>query len=317
MTPQEYANAIGNHARQTTDSSPFPGQNFENLSEYLQQDFAQRQSRPAASRSSTRSNRSKSPSKSFSFLTVLDLERDGSSLRTHEYDDPELCPSLSSDKPMILVMRGKPSARWITTLGAAFRIDPEFFNRHLDFRSTLGRIDHFSSPSLPSARSMLFQLPYMTLGQIQTPTYRTTQGTIGALRSDSEQRFKEYWQEIHELFNSDEGIGESIVRNFYLHDQTHYALEQRISIALNRNGASWQREFPALSNLVREREQFLLYQIKTYHRGSQCSSGLIPANHFLNRLDTPHGMGHLTLGSRSLVTAPGSIQPYAFSHTLP
>lgn len=152
-----------------------------------------------------------------------------------------MCPSPTYEKPMVLFLRGKPSLRWLSILGSTYKIDPEFFNRHLNFRPTFGRIDYFSLPSLPSTSCMLFHLPYVTLGQLQSPPRQTTQATIDAMRSDSVEKFKKYWRDIHKMFNQDLRKGESLVRKFYLHDQTHFALEQRISIALTKKNAnSWQ-----------------------------------------------------------------------------
>lgn len=162
------------------------------------------------------------------------------------YDDPsQLSPLSDKQSPSLLFLRGKPSSRWLSTIAAEYKIDPEFFNRHLDFLSTVGRIDYFSSPSFPSAQPMLMQLPYITIGQIENTTRLTGQHGIDGTRSECAKKMADFRKAVQERFECDHGTGESLVRGFHLHDDLHFALEQRISIALTNVSGSWQREFLA------------------------------------------------------------------------
>src|SRR5258706_9160515 len=59
----------------------------------------------------------------------------------------------------ILFLRGHPSAQWLRLIGSKYHVDPEFFARHMDFRSASDKSNNFSIPSLPSSSWHLIGLP--------------------------------------------------------------------------------------------------------------------------------------------------------------
>ena len=89
---------------------------------------------------------------------------------------------------------------------------------------------------------MVLQLPYITLGQIEGAKPKVMQHELDELRAENSQRMAQYRKELHEQFDKDSGLGQSLVRDFHLHDHVHFAIEQRISIALCKNAGSWQGE---------------------------------------------------------------------------
>lgn len=240
MTSQQYADAVSEHARQTTISSLFPGYVFENLAAFLRRDFDYRQS----ARTPPLPRNGEAATQSFPFLSIYRLNGSGSIIRPSVYDDPsQLLPSSEKQSPSILFLRGKPSSRWLSTIGANYKVDPEFFNRHLDFMSSVGRIDYFSSPSFPSAQPTLLQVPYITIGQIENATRQANQHGIDGMRLECAGKMADFRKAVQQRFECDHGTGESLVRGFHLHDDLHFALEQRISIALTKVCGNWQREF--------------------------------------------------------------------------
>ena len=239
VQPIEYSNAVSQHAKQTTTSSLFPGYNFENLAYYLQRES---QLGPSL-RSSHRQATTDDVFSGFPFVTGVKL--DGIAVGTQNFEDPSACPRPSNTRPapIILFLKGKPTSGWLTKIGADYKVDPTFFNDHLDFRSGYGRIDYFAFPPLPLARPTIMQLPYITLGQLEGIKRKVTQPELDSLRERISQRMNEYWAYTHELFDEDSGVGQSIVRDFYLHDHVNFAIEQRISVALCREAGSWQRKY--------------------------------------------------------------------------
>jgi hypothetical protein len=239
VTPQQYFEAVQDHANQTTEKSLFPGHNFQNLALYLAREFKK------ANRSPSNSRRPSPQREKFPFVAAHTFNHTGPRVGPHEYKDPDEWPSTSDNKalPQIVFLRGQPSSKWLSTLGAYYRLDPEFFQRHLDFRTNLGRLDYFSSPALPTANMMLFQLPYVTLGQIENSLRTFNQDDINTMRASCEEKMAKYWRDVNSKYDDDTGLGDSIVRDFYLHDQTHFAVEQRVSIALNKSAGAWQRTY--------------------------------------------------------------------------
>ena len=238
VQPIEYANAVTQHAKQTTTSSPFPGYNFENLASYLQ-----RGTLPASPPlSDHRTLRTDDEPPAFSFVTKYRLE--GTTAHRQDFDDPLKClgPLHTKATPLVLFLKGIPSPQWLTKLGADYPVDPAFFNDHLDFEASYGRIDYFDFPPLPFSQPSILRLPYITLGQLEGVKRKVTQPDLDSLRECMSQRLDEHRANVHESFDKDRGLGQSLVRDFHLHDQINFALEQRVSISLCRAAGSWQRK---------------------------------------------------------------------------
>ena len=144
--------------------------------------------------------------------------------------------------PNILFLRGQPSSEWLSTVGALYRVDPEFFQRHLDFRSTIGRLNYFSLPSLPSVSGDIIRLRFITIGQ-QEAQAQADQDAIEALRQAGTKSMTRYLHNLNLSIETDSGLGNSMVRVCSIFDQTHFAIEQNISICISRNNGGWTGEF--------------------------------------------------------------------------
>lgn len=149
--------------------------------------------------------------------------------------------TLDSSKPAgkthsILFLRGLPSSRWLSSIGARYRVDPEFFQRHLDFWSTTGRLNYFPLPSLHSASENLLELCYVSIGRRGRGGTRITPKQTNASRHASEKAMSHYIHNLSSTLDSGCALGTSIVRNFDFQDENHFAIEQRISICLAKAG---------------------------------------------------------------------------------
>lgn len=129
----------------------------------------------------------------------------------------------------IVLMRGFMSATWINNIGGRFVVDPEFFCRHLDTRRSDENFYNFSTPALPSTSWHLIELPVISLG--------TWLGQRGPIQQDKIEALRKYGKvsladHHHKLSTSCMALGDSIVRDYQVFDEAHWAIEQRISICM-------------------------------------------------------------------------------------
>lgn len=140
----------------------------------------------------------------------------------------------------LLFLRGQPSSEWLATIGATYRVDPEFFQRHLDFYANAGRRNSFSLPSL--SPSHIIEIHYTTIGEWNRPhpEVEATQDDIENLRKACAESKRKY--DITQLIanlDSDSGLGKSMVREFLAFDEKYFAIEQRMTITVERTGKEW------------------------------------------------------------------------------
>ncbi|KAM4057225.1 corA-like Mg2+ transporter protein [Hirsutella rhossiliensis] len=132
----------------------------------------------------------------------------------------------------IVFMRGFMSAAWINSVGARYVVDPEFFCRHLDFRPPDDNSNNFSIPALPSSSWYLIELPVMTIGTRMAARGPLRLDRLADLRRQGVEALTDHRYEISKLSSTKMTVGESMVRNFYVFDEMHFAVEQRISICM-------------------------------------------------------------------------------------
>ncbi|KAK3392425.1 cora-like Mg2+ transporter protein-domain-containing protein [Sordaria brevicollis] len=137
----------------------------------------------------------------------------------------------SNPQSGIIFLRGYMSAEWIGNIGARFFVDPEFFCRHMDFQNPDEPTKNFSLPALPSSSSHILELPVMTIGidksrkALGGKTAKATRDTVDKALDNFRERFTKM-----EMVD-----GESMIRDFYLFDEMHFAVEQRISICMEKS----------------------------------------------------------------------------------
>ena len=132
-----------------------------------------------------------------------------------------------------IFLEGYPSAQHLIDLGAAYNIDPEFYQRHLRFLiPRLTKNESFFLPVLPSFQTSILQISVTTIGHHRTPQYRS----VDEKRSRSASKMDEY------LINLRNGRGmgrnweprDSVVRSFAVHDEKEFSIQQMITICMIR-----------------------------------------------------------------------------------
>lgn len=129
-------------------------------------------------------------------------------------------PKPEADATQVVFVRGSLSPAWIEALGIRYKIDPEFFRRHL--RYLAGR-DFSDLPSLPSASTEMLSL--------RLPTLYTRSNVLASsqLRSLRE-RDAEVARKNHQSISGDVASGETIVRRLSTLSERLFSIEHDISI---------------------------------------------------------------------------------------
>lgn len=234
LTAEIYAEAVRAHSKQTSEKSLYPGHNYETLAQYLTH-FLRRSSYPTDIQK-----------QSESLVTLYSLYVSGNHKvenlkEPKELQEHELLRQAGKRSSQILFLRGLPCSNWLSTIGATYRIDPEFFQRHVDFRSTFSRWEYFPLPSLPSASNNIVKLRYVTLGQWDRKATKAaaSQDEIDKQRAESAKAMNRYMHQLRLGMVSDLEVGNSIVRDFSVYDEVHFAIEQEISICVNKPSKGW------------------------------------------------------------------------------
>ncbi|PNP40643.1 hypothetical protein TGAMA5MH_07642 [Trichoderma gamsii] len=153
--------------------------------------------------------------------------------------DPKQLYKFESETSCLILLRGFLSAAWINNVGSRFFVDPEFFGRHLDFRSPQDKFNNFSTPCLPSASWHLMELPVTTLGSRES----TFNGLSPSAWTEIERKMgKDALERHHEKLlslNPALNLGESMIRDYYVFDEIHFAIDQRISICMQQAEDGW------------------------------------------------------------------------------
>lgn len=143
----------------------------------------------------------------------------------------------SPDNPSILFMRGFPTARWLTTIGQAYRVSPELYRRHLDFYPfNYGRYNLYSSQPLPSVSWRVFQLTIPTICKrknISSAGYAPED--LQAARRSENEAMRRYFQLLRTRANP----ADSIVRKCHVLSKQEYVLEQSVSIEVSPASENW------------------------------------------------------------------------------
>ena len=150
----------------------------------------------------------------------------------------------------IVFLTGRPSAEWLTAVGARYRLDHRFFHQHLSFLPT-GQRDWFTAPTLPSrSRDVLrFCIPSMLfIGEHRFVRIDDLQKA----REDCERRIRSRFRSFQE--NTSTEAGTSVVRRVNIHSGDTIVIEQELSSCLLRRGDQWTgiwaRSVACISTLI-------------------------------------------------------------------
>ncbi|KAM0259423.1 hypothetical protein ACHAQJ_003317 [Trichoderma viride] len=153
----------------------------------------------------------------------------------HIFQSPTKLHEFQSEtNSCIVFLRGFLSAAWINNIGCRYLTDPEFFGRHLDFRSWQDKNNNFSIPSLPAASWHLMELPITTIGSRESNLERMSPSAwIDKARRKGRIALEVHHDRLSRL-SSDIVVGESMIRDYYVFDEVHFAIDQRISICMQQ-----------------------------------------------------------------------------------
>ncbi|RSL54937.1 hypothetical protein CEP54_009622 [Fusarium duplospermum] len=237
LRPEEYANAVLGYSKLSTGA----GQNHISLGQYLHDSPATEfvtlyplGIEQFARRSSSQSSRQHSPSDGDGDAESADENRHKAQPPI-AFQEPSQFYHFNLNKPpenCIIFLRGFMTAQWINNIGARYFVDPEFFSRHLDFSPADDSASNFSIPSLPSSSAHLIELPVITIGKQTGSVSQVRVDKVDQLRREGALALASHYHEISKLSSSQMQLGDSMVRNFYVFDETYFAIEQRISICL-------------------------------------------------------------------------------------
>jgi hypothetical protein len=208
-----YSSRINIHASQSTKDSLFPGQNYQGIAEYLQQT---QQNNPKV-------NHYQPVARNEKFATLYDFNN-FSSNRIRELKSIKEFESLiekySQDErcSLLLFLKGYPSPHWLNSIGSKCSIDPEFFQRHVDFWSTNGMPNYFVLPPLLSSSSNMLRLSLTTIGSREGRGNRGEQTYVEKLRKESALEFTEYLRSLRTGTKTVFRTGHSLVRHLEIFD---------------------------------------------------------------------------------------------------
>ncbi|KAM3518351.1 hypothetical protein MY4038_010120 [Beauveria bassiana] len=139
----------------------------------------------------------------------------------HQYADP----SQAESPGQILLLTGYLSLEWLGSIGSRYRVDSEFFNRFLVFRSINDRLSCFSVPPLPSSEWNLIKLSLLTIG---LRTSYNPQFSTRTIREDTSNVLAEKHHQIQA--GAKVPVGTTVIRNISVLDEMNFAIEQHIFI---------------------------------------------------------------------------------------
>lgn len=213
-------------------------------------------------------------------LADEDTDPDSSDERHHElrsslpFSDPLLfydhaiCRGKRQSR--IVFMRGWLTADWINHIGAGHVVDPEFWARHLDFRPADDNSNNFSVPALPFTSWHLMELPVITIGTRRTQKGETNLENIAKLRVQAANALKEHHHQVSRLASSGMSVGDSMIRDFHVFDEMHFAVEQKISIWMQTDDSD-------VGVFSRKYHSILPYFLTSTDKFSKSSFGLTQA----------------------------------------
>ena len=142
----------------------------------------------------------------------------------------------------IIILRGHQPAKVLNLIGAKFSVDPEFFRRHLDFGKRSTHTESFSDSFLPSSTTNIIRLATTTIGfRSAQPgvSLRANHENLQELRDQSSKLIGQYLNKVSLARASDVRQGDSVVRDFSLHDRQFFSIEQYMSVYVHVEKPTW------------------------------------------------------------------------------
>jgi hypothetical protein len=154
---------------------------------------------------------------------------------------PEGLASFEKQQPdtgaNIIFLRGYPTPQWLKTIGAQYNVDPDIFQRHMQFQpSAPGGRDLYLLPSLPSSSLNVFQLWTSTICSRDSVGGVFGPEDLQQLRHDSLESVTRY----HQTLQTSAKNGDSLVRKCWILSSQLYVIEQTISMEVGNLRDGWR-----------------------------------------------------------------------------
>ncbi|KAI0403725.1 hypothetical protein F4802DRAFT_284745 [Xylaria palmicola] len=231
LTAHEYINAIYRHSLRSPLSSSFPGRNYIDIANWLLP-------HTPGTRPTNHDPSAHDPKHCLAALHQLGHEQNDRTqlLAQSEVSALEalLKPLGASKKGSLLFLRGYLPPAWIAELGSRFRIDPEFFARHLDFLGPATYRNSFSTPSLVTTDNNIIHA-YVTTILTNDSVYPRAKSGFAARHRETRDLLSKYRRQFWRSAN----YGDSVVREYTVLSPEYAVIEQRISICVATAGESW------------------------------------------------------------------------------
>lgn len=135
----------------------------------------------------------------------------------------------------IVFLTGRPSAEWLSAVGARYKLDYRFFHQHLNFLPT-GQRDWFTAPTLPSRSHYVLRFCIPSILFIGEHRFVNID-ELQKAREDCERRLMSRFRSFQEGTSIE--AGQSIVRRMNIHSGDHLVIEQELSSCLLKRGDRW------------------------------------------------------------------------------
>lgn len=137
-------------------------------------------------------------------------------------ENVQIFTSASSKDNRLLFVAGYPTPEQVNRLTKKYNINPEVWRRHLATPNIA-----IEDTRLPSASCNIIQLRFWTIAS-WVNTFDRHQIPVQTLRKDAKLGLKRYLETLLTL-NSWRS-GDSVVRNYEIHDRTYFSLEQVVTM---------------------------------------------------------------------------------------
>ena len=233
QNPDAYIEEIKSFSDRSQDDYLLCGVHYQHIARFFRNSISD-------DGTSTPSGQSELP---LNFVTVLDFAGGKDAITTRELATPQEyvdAPTINAYHSQILFLKGYPSGKWLKTLGATFRVDPEFWRRHLAF---LQHRDFYDLPPLPSFTNRIVQLRLTT---IFTRHAAITRRAVEIARAEGPAHLRRHHLDLERGGR----VGESIIRRLDVISEDTFTVEQHISCTIAAKNGGWAGKRAAPAEII-------------------------------------------------------------------
>lgn len=226
-TPEQYMKSLQQACAESQQSELFSRVQYQFLVDYLKS--TSRHEIPTAPgglgrRVGRRVPPPTRPEDRFTFVIVHTIANGTIKRQDFDYrlglDEFWAVPEAEPGTDQVIFVRGSLSPAWIEMLGSRYKIDPEFFRRHLQY---LSRHDYSDLLPLPSASTSMLFLPVASL---YTRSLALSQDQVAKRRKEDDNVVRSN----HQVIQQKASCGESVVRKLSTLSDRLLSVEHDISI---------------------------------------------------------------------------------------